>query len=602
MVKIIATCSYCMHIPALFFWANTLSVEASTSLTYCGSFPSIREQSCFVVNGPLRGRMNRLCRRDILSRNYRCQRASSHLFVPTFLSATLPCSIAASDFAAGGTLILSTFIGVFFEKIVTKSGGGHVFTLLMAALFSNISRVANGKSWIIPRVPTDHFLYDWCWSLFLPASLVFALLSSSSECGDESKMPTTWESAIRNNKDVDDITIDVVKGMALPFVMASLGSILGCAASFQFINVPPPSTKIPTRYSSAILAGCLCASYIGGTVNFFATANLSTSLLGDKSISMGSLFGSMAAADLVVMAFYFALLGTASKSEWLHRLFPNRYGIGTKDISKNPKYDDPDNVGAEKSDEERHGSGLKSSSAIGAIIASCIALACVYAATQLEKLVTKLPSPYNLPGTMCAFLALLGLLSDKCIGAAARMVTSKIRQPSTGIIPHLYHTIGQISATSPVLSDLCFYFLFAAVGTTADVLSALSGGPMALAFASLALVIHAFIAFFGTLVGSSVIGQWGIGMRAAFGNNMLFRWPCTSWEEVLTASNAAIGGPSTAAAFAAGLVPKTRNQKNNAIQNKYKRGLVLGATIWGVFGYAMGTSIGFSVTKVMIGL
>ena len=56
--------------------------------------------------------------------------------------------------------------------------------------------------------------------------------------------------------------------------------------------------------TTALLTGCLCASYIGGTVNFFATAKLLKDTVGGDAV-MGSAFGSMAAADLVVMAFYF---------------------------------------------------------------------------------------------------------------------------------------------------------------------------------------------------------------------------------------------------------------------------------------------------------
>lgn len=99
--------------------------------------------------------------------------------------------------------------------------------------------------------------------------------------------------------------------MALPFTMWILGSIVGCATSFLFINVPPPSTGIPALFSAAILAGCLCASYFKGTVNieYLLSCELSASLLGDKSISMSSLFRSMAATDLVVKLILLCIIG-----------------------------------------------------------------------------------------------------------------------------------------------------------------------------------------------------------------------------------------------------------------------------------------------------
>jgi len=70
-------------------------------------------------------------------------------------------------------------------------------------------------------------------------------------------------------------------------------------------------------------------------------------------------------------------------------------------------------------------------------------------------------------------------------------------------------------------------------------------------------------------------------------------WPSSSWEEVLTASNAAIGGPSTASAFAVGLIPSENKNDDNVTNDKrsqHRSALVIGATFWGVFGYAIATS------------
>lgn len=74
-----------------------------------------------------------------------------------------------------------------------------------------------------------------------------------------------------------------------------------------------------------------------------------------------------------------------------------------------------------------------------------------------------------------------------------------------------------------------------------------------------------------------------------------FHWPRSSWEEVLTASNAAIGGPSTAAAFAVGLIPNEDDKKmdngKNINRSQYRSSLVIAATFWGVFGYAIATGM-----------
>jgi len=53
---------------------------------------------------------------------------------------------------------------------------------------------------------------------------------------------------------------------------------------------------------------------------------------------------------------------------------------------------------------------------------------------------------------------------------------------------------------APALSNICFYLLFAAVGTAADLSSAIVGGPSALVFASLALAVHSITVVGGTWI------------------------------------------------------------------------------------------------------
>jgi len=359
--------------------------------------------------------------------------------------------------------------------------------------------------------------------------------------------------------------------MTIPFILGSIGSILGCISSYHFISMPY------IRDISALLAGCLCASYIGGTVNFFATANvLKVSM---NNVDLGSAFGSMAAADLVVMAVYFSMLQTVSRSNWLHKLFPSKVSRDDDDsISKGEE--DSDNTTSTDQPSDINRQSISSS-----IIASFIALSSVLIATNLEQKVT---STFNIPGTMCAFLAILGLIYQRLI----HYTIQSHQEWKPGANPlssfnKFIESLQGISKVAPTLSDVSFYLLFAAVGTAADLSSAIVGGPSALIFASLALIVHSI-----TVVG----GTW-ISMRLLGGKSKLlnkkFGWPLSSWEEVLTASNAAIGGPSTASAFAVGLIPSKKNNNDNVTNDKrsqYRSALVLGATFWGVFGYAIATS------------
>ena len=474
---------------------------------------------------------------------------------------TLSSSTSGSHFAAGGTLLLSTVFGVLFNVKSNNSSGGHVVTLLTAAILSNLS-----QSWDrLPDVPSEHFLYDWCWSIFLPASLVFALLSSSSL---PKTMTTDDGLDTTNSPTSSDVTKKCIQGMAIPFIMGSIGSVLGCMASFVSIPLPAssPLAARSTITSSAILAGCLCASYIGGTVNFFAAGKILTPI--SSSNDMGNIFGSMAAADLVVMALYFTMLSAASKSSWLQRLFPSRRKstapISNTNISSNTLPVISDDRGASLFN------------TIGATsIATLFALSSVFLSSRLEKSVN---NHFGMPGTMCAFLAVFGLLYNKLIEAAVHFTykqTHSKRRVMQTVCSHIFRTLQQIQFIGPTLCNLSFFLLFGAVGTTADVTSAILGGPMILIYALLALMVHSLILLSGTFVSSRMVKY------------------SSSWEEVLTASNAAIGGPSTAAAFATSLVTTDRS-------SYYQKALVLSATMYGVLGYAVGTSVGVLLTRLLL--
>ena len=381
-----------------------------------------------------------------------------------------------------------------------------------------------------------------------------------------------------------------------------------------------------TKQTSALLAGCLCASYIGGTVNFFATAKIlqQQSFSSSSSSSVGSAFGSMAAADLVVMAVYFGMLQVASRSIWLHKLFPSKLQV----VDRSRVVEDDDNVNkvvvghdhddhiestADHEDTTMIPSQKQRITSMG--IATSIALGSVTIATHLEQIVM---TTLGIPGTMCAFLALFGITFERLIHYTIN--AHQEWKPGGNVKPlssftNVIKSLQYISKVSPILSNVCFHLLFAAVGTTADLSSAIVGGPKALGFASLALVVHSITVLVGTYVGNHFLLMRRRRKRLSSTTVVLnnddekkkmvrqqqYQWPMSSWEEVLTASNAAIGGPSTAAAFAVGLIPNNNNNndddgkvssvevKDNDRRSQLRSALVIGATFWGVFGYAIAT-------------
>ena len=471
----------------------------------------------------------------------RSESASASASYPTYpigRRRCLQCGCVVAAAGAGFAIASTSAFGMFCERRL--GGGGHVATLMSAATLSNLSQLAMFRDLGIPRIPAHHDLYDLCWSIVLPSSLVFALLSSASFVDDSN----------RNSVESKAMTTTVAS-MALPFIVGSLGSIVGCLASFYLIRMPFD------RRVSGLMAGCLCGSYIGGTVNFFATAKV----MKVDSDAIGSAVGSMAAADLVVMAVYFMFLSAASRSPWLHKLLPSRIEDEGEDTNMEAS---TQMYSADISSSESNVTSL--AAAAGAIL---IAVGSVSVATHLERLTA---ASLHVPGTMCAYLALIGLGCNRLL----KFITTQSKR--SGVVGLLR----RIPSVSPALSSLCFYLIFSAVGTSANLGSAMRGGPSALAFAFLALIIHS------TTV---ILGSWGL-MRLAPGLQNLR----PGWQEVLIASNAAIGGPSTAAVFAVGLVPGEDGSNDKSL---HRSALVIGATVWGVVGYAIGTSCGVAMARFL---
>jgi hypothetical protein len=367
---------------------------------------------------------------------------------------------------------------------------------------------------------------------------------------------------------------------------------------------------------SALLAGCLTASFIGGTVNFFATARaLKDDIVATGTITgdggkggsidavMGGAFGSMAAADLIVMALYFAALQVASRSLCLRRLFPILGTGGNDDIAWNEQQESRLQPELAKRGSGDDGGCINSSSTetshwrgatlTAALLVSSIALASVVIATHLEwRVVGSFPPPFNPPGTMCAFLSLLGLASHRLIGYTSLHAYHIVGRPYSSLSVKVCDPLRKIPDVAPMLSDACFYLLSAAVGSAADLLSAIAGGPAAMMFATIALVVHSV---------TTVALSWACTILGRRSGTTL---SLTSWEELLTASNAAIGGPSTAAAFAAGLIPNNSDGSDEEHMERcdQRSSLVIAATFWGVFGYAIATSIGVKVSRLLMRL
>ncbi len=96
--------------------------------------------------------------------------------------------------------------------------------------------------------------------------------------------------------------------MLLAFALGAVGTVLGTVVAFQLVPLGEEGYK---------LAGVFCATYIGGSINYVATAQA-------LDLHSPDLLAAGVAADNLVMTLYFLILFTLPSLGWLRRRYPPR--------------------------------------------------------------------------------------------------------------------------------------------------------------------------------------------------------------------------------------------------------------------------------------
>jgi len=276
------------------------------------------------------------------------------------------------------------------------------------------------------------------------------------------------------------------------FAAGAVGTVIGTIVAFSTIPLGEESWK---------LAGIFCSTYVGGSMNFVATAEA----LGLRS---GDMLTAGFAADNLVMALYFLLLFALPNSRWLQRFFPTRRvgpEIGTMQISVS-------------SDDRPELKGMAAALAVAAILC--------WAGFSCEHLL-------KLQGSGILFLTAMAVL-----------------------LATLFPTwVGKLRGAAD-LGNLLMHVFFAVIGASANIAAVLRVGPMLFVFAAVILSIHLLVILFA---------------------GKLFR---LDLAEIVIASNANMGGPTTAAAM--------------AVARRWQA-LLIPAILCGTLGYAVATFIGVAV-------
>lgn len=288
----------------------------------------------------------------------------------------------------------------------------------------------------------------------------------------------------------------------LAFACAALGTLAGTAVAFAACA----RALGPAAWQ---LAACLCASYIGGSVNFAATA--AALGMGHQAGGRAALIAAAMALDNLMMALFLAAL--------LAWPAPRPESVEDADSTA---ADEPVPAGAR---------------VLGIVAACCVAAACCMCADAAA-------SALRFPGAALALVAVLA-------AAASATASSLSRRPAAA-------SLGPGFDAVPAALLLLF---FAALGASAGPAAALQVGPAAAAFIALQLGVHLAV----TLAAGAAL-----------------RLPR---HLLLLASNAAVGGPATAAAMAS-----ARGWAD----------LAPAAVLLGTLGYLVGTAAGVAVGALLL--
>jgi uncharacterized membrane protein len=425
-------------------------------------------------------------------------------------------------------LLGSSVVGLQVDRWIPS--GGILGTLLAAALVSNIK-----------LVPSVHPVYDLCWNFFLPASLTLLLLGYKN-----SNAITTSN----NNKPDAKASIPAcIRRVAGPFVIATVGSLLGCWTSFHLFG----KALFGSLENAKQVTGCLSASYIGGSVNCFATAKLIR--------APPDLLASLATADLLTMALYFSILSATLEWNWLKskfRLHNNNNAGDDTPATSNDDYEMTTTAATLDSNTSSK-KGLDSSNNVvpllgNKVLSSVPLLVLTWSIVRLANVVEGFLGRW-IPGTACGVIAVLAPWVQS-------IVSSKSWWKPTAATP---------------LADLCFFLFFASIGIGCGGgnhwRQSLVMGPACLVFSLWALLVHLIVV---------VVGSLPLQVEL---------------EDVWIASNAAIGGPATAAAFCNRMKNNSDGDKNQLLL----QGRTMAATVWGVVGYAIGTTLGVAIYRAIGG-
>ena len=380
----------------------------------------------------------------------------------------------------------------------------------------------------IVTIDAPPFLKKAAWTNILQSSLVLGL----------------WESTAQIKKENDVIRHSErqhILPMLIAFGLGALGSALGTVMGFIL------SSRFPNAIISQLIVftSCLSSSFIGGTVNFFEVAVSLNAMRGQlgKSLEM------FAASDIGFMVVYFGGLLLLQSSPVAKVLTPRLKFESAEESAEIPL------------DEK--------------LLSKEYIVQFIKRATSVAELITASLVITLIAGWLQQYLKITGI--SVIFTVLLTLGTIKIFKPSNL----------EIFSSSTAAGNLMLSLFYATIGIEAGLFEIYKVGLPMLVLIVTALFIHITVVIAGSWCWNKLVAK--VMKKPNFDvldiENISYRKFLIDIDTAVVASNACIGGASTAASMASTLG---------------RSDIVLHATIVGVIGYLIGTPIGLQLNRALL--